>query len=114
MDTNRFSDPYGRPADPPIYPYFVPSPAPPTPRPPRRTRLALTLVGVAVLSATVGSASTLGMLGVLGIGLPAPASSTPVVAAQPPVDLATQSSATPAPAASAGPAALDLTDVVAA
>jgi serine protease Do len=66
-----------------------------------------------MLSATVGSASTLGMLAAFGIGAPAATPQTAPVAAapqQPPVDLATQSSATPAPE----PAAVtDLTDVVA-
>jgi S1-C subfamily serine protease len=112
MHTNQY-EPAERPADRPIYPYFIPSSPPvgvaaPATPPKRRPPFVLALVGVAVLSAVVGSASTLGMVAAFGVGAPAAASATPVtVAQQPPVDLATQSSATPQPPAG------DLTDVVA-
>jgi S1-C subfamily serine protease len=114
MDTNPHSFPEPDPQTrPPTYfqptPHafgFAPPPVAPTPSPrrPRRGGRVLGLLGVAVLSAVVGSSSTVAVLTLSGYGstdtasAAAPATATP----QAPLQLATNSDA-----------ATDLTDIVA-
>jgi S1-C subfamily serine protease len=115
MDTNPYSYPEPSPrAQPPDYfqpsahsfGYLPPPVAPPAPRRPRRAGRLLGLVGVAVLSAVVGSSSTVAVLTLSGYG--SGYTNTPIAAA--PTTSATQA---PVQVATNSDAASDLTDVVA-